>query len=102
MKNALIFCLVFTLISCKNSTRNYKSDLDFLNKHTNTIELISKNGKSRLIVTPEFQGKVITSTFNGVNGQSNGWFNSKVLEENNLNNKKATCLKSLFIMTILS
>ncbi|SDX18544.1 hypothetical protein SAMN05444411_103302 [Lutibacter oricola] len=84
MKNGLIIVFLLLLISCNSSKRNYKSDVDLLKSHTEIIELTVNNKNSRLVITPQFQGKVITSSFNGIKGSSNGWFNTKALLENNI------------------
>jgi hypothetical protein len=53
--------------------KNYKSDKSFLQKHLQTVELVS--GDKRLLVTPDLQGRVLTSSANGEDGYSFGWLN---------------------------
>jgi len=73
------------IIAClKTQTSEYRMgeygyDLQFLNKHTKIIELVSD--KSRIIISPEYQGRVMTSTSKGFNGLSNGWINYKHIEK---------------------
>ena len=51
----------------------YGYDLEFLNKYLEPVELVS--GDSRLIIVPEYQGRVMTSSSSGLNGFSYGWIN---------------------------
>jgi hypothetical protein len=51
-------------------------DKAFLQKHyKNTIVLEGDNKNSMLVVSPELQGRVMTSTLNGDKGMSFGWLN---------------------------
>jgi hypothetical protein len=92
---ALFYLLV--LSSCKNknskeSSSNYEVnttrkersfekgtfgyDIAFLQKHyKNTIVLESNDRKSMIVLSPELQGRVMTSTLNGDEGMSFGWLN---------------------------
>jgi hypothetical protein len=61
-------------------------DLHFLNRNKKTIVLKNNNDKCQLAVIPDYQGRVMTSTSNGLNGKSYGWINydlisSKKFEE---------------------
>lgn len=61
--------------SAKKGTYGY--DIEFLKKHTNPVEL--KNGDARIVISPEFQGRVMTSTAGGNNGLSFGWINHDLI-----------------------
>ncbi|AWV97093.1 hypothetical protein DJ013_02440 [Arcticibacterium luteifluviistationis] len=50
-------------------------DLNFLKKYQKVITLEENNGKSQLILLPDLQGRVMTSTANGLEGNSYGWLN---------------------------
>lgn len=51
-------------------------DKEFLQKnYENTIVLESDDKKSMVVLSPELQGRVMTSTLNGDNGMSYGWLN---------------------------
>ena len=63
--------------SMKNPGNIYSADKDFLNRYTETIEL--KKGESTLLIVPEWQGRVMTSTCEGDNGFSFGWINYKLI-----------------------
>ncbi|MEN8255981.1 MAG: DUF6786 family protein [Verrucomicrobiota bacterium] len=54
-------------------------DAEFLKQHTDAIVL--KDGKSRIVVVPEYQGRVMTTTAQGVNGASSGWINHELVEQ---------------------
>lgn len=54
-------------------SKNYINDKLFLSKYLKTVEL--KNGENRVLLTPDLQGRVLTSTANGENGYSFGWLN---------------------------
>ncbi len=53
--------------------RTYKDDLSFLNEHTDAVELAT--GDARIVVTPDFQGRVMTSTLAGAGAPAFGWIN---------------------------
>jgi hypothetical protein len=55
----------------------YGYDSQFLQKHKKPVELI--NGEARVIICPEYQGRVMTSTAKGLAGLSFGWINHKLI-----------------------
>lgn len=58
--------------------KNYINDKQFLEKHIEVIEL--HNGDQRVLLTPDYQGRVLTSTADGDEGYSYGWLNYKLIE----------------------
>lgn len=66
-------CILFSSCATKHPKGSFGYDMNFLKKHQAVITLEENNGKSRLIVLPELQGRVITSTSNGLEGNSYGW-----------------------------
>ncbi|MBN2577408.1 MAG: hypothetical protein JXB10_00260 [Pirellulales bacterium] len=52
---------------------------DFLEKHTKVLELYNARG-ARVAVTPEYQGRVMTTTCGGLDGPSFGYINVKQVE----------------------
>jgi len=54
-------------------------DADFLKANTDAIVL--KDGKSAIIVVPEYQGRVMTTTAQGGAGASSGWINYELVEQ---------------------
>ncbi len=95
MKN-LAFILVFGFVvvlelgSCipdekSNGTRppdldkgSFGYDAEFLMKYYKN-SLVLSDGQAKLIVTPELQGRVMTSTVGGNKGQSFGWINYELI-----------------------
>ena len=57
----------------------YRQAKDFLAKHTKVVELT--DGAARVLICPEYQGRVMTSTCNGEDGASLGWINRRFIEE---------------------
>jgi len=87
----IIFSFILILSACKSgienqdqkATSNYETgtfgyDLEFLKQHQNTILL--KNGNSMLALVPNYQGRVMTSSANGMKGMSFGWLNYALIE----------------------
>ena len=62
----------------------FKYDLDFLEKHGDMIVLSGNENKAQVIVSPEYQGKVFTSTAEGLEGKSFGWINYDLLESDTI------------------
>src|SRR3712207_2136248 len=52
-------------------------DLNFLQKHDSVVVLKNASGEGNVILSAKYQGKVFTSTANGLNGKSFGWINYK-------------------------
>ena len=57
----------------KEASYNFQHDLDLLKKYTEPVVLKSNGDQCQLIVVPEYQGRVMTSTSNGLGGSSYGW-----------------------------
>lgn len=88
-----IFCLIsiFILSSCKSEKNRenedmklvhtaYKKgsfayDLKFLQNYGEVIILKDASENAQVLVSPQYQGKVFTSTAGGLNGTSFGWIN---------------------------
>ncbi len=92
MKKIAILILALFVLSCTNSKQKqsqadkmenfekgtYGYDLSFLSKHGKPVELV--NGNSRILISAEYQGRVMTSTAGGLDGKSYGWLNYELLE----------------------
>ena len=91
-------CIVtsFVLLACNNnnSGNNTKTsedsvmqkgsfgyDLNFLKQRDSILILKNENGNAQVIVSPKYQGKVFTSTAEGIAGKSFGWVNYKAFDE---------------------
>jgi hypothetical protein len=57
----------------------FKDDLAFLQAHSKPIVLGGENGRAQVIVSPDLQGRVMTSTAAGPDGLSFGWINRELL-----------------------
>ena len=73
------------LIQCEEkkimNEKSFKEDAAFLKQYTQLITLHNKDGKAKVAVCPELQGRVMTSTATGDNGLSFGWINYSFFEE---------------------
>src|SRR6266487_5761179 len=81
--------LIIVCCSCNNSNHqtqrsstdsnrkgSYVYDFDFIKKHTKKfIELSDEQGNAKILLSPDYQGRVLTSTATGDNGTSFGWIN---------------------------
>lgn len=59
------------------SENEYGYDLAFLKKELKPVELV--NGRSRIVVVPKYQGRVMTSSSRGLAGHSHGWINYNLI-----------------------
>ncbi|MEP7144790.1 MAG: DUF6786 family protein [Ferruginibacter sp.] len=66
-----------TVDSSKTSVKGtYAYDADFLKKHTGKLlELSNEDGTGKVLISADYQGRVMTSTATGDTGISFGWLN---------------------------
>jgi hypothetical protein len=71
-----------TVASGDSTTNNsYAADRKFLEEHSGgLLELISADGKSKVLLSADYQGRVMTSSANGDEGRSFGWLNYKLIQ----------------------
>jgi hypothetical protein len=99
MKIRSVYITVLTpviLVSCQSpSTKNqdeqkamenyaagsFGYDLNFLKSKDSVIVLQNDAGNAQVIVSPKYQGKVFTSTADGLQGKSFGWINYKAFKD---------------------
>ena len=62
------------------AVNTYAQDLDYLQQHTDVIELRHSDGDARLCLVPAWQGRVMTSA-TAPDGISYGWLNYEVIEK---------------------
>jgi len=63
------------------SDKSYAHDREFLKAHTkNMIELQSPDSGAKILLSADYQGRVMTSTATGDSGTSFGWINYKLIE----------------------
>jgi hypothetical protein len=84
IKLLVILIVITTLLSCKENdkkmaTITFGQDLTFLKKHTDVVVIKDKSGDSMVTVIPKFQGRVMTSTAEGLKGLSFGWINRELI-----------------------
>lgn len=95
-KYAVVFILLAAFICCnepaskEGATDNnadttaakgtYNYDAAFLKKHTqHVVELQDKEGNSKVLLSADYQGRVMTSTAGGDIGNSFGWMNYELI-----------------------
>jgi hypothetical protein len=59
----------------------FGDDLAFLQQHGQVVVLQDQAGKAQVIVSPDYQGRVMTSTNDGAAGASFGWINRAFIAE---------------------
>ncbi len=84
-----MICFLLMNVSCNSNQKSkstemqsfekgtYGYDLNFLKAHKKPIEL--QNGDARVLISPEYQGRVMTSSANGESGLSFGWINHDLI-----------------------
>ncbi len=76
-----LICLFLVVSGCKQekerlSKGSYGYDLEFIGKHTSkVIELSDEAGEAKVLLSADYQGRVMTSTATGDQGTSFGWLN---------------------------
>ncbi len=97
MRILFYVCLTFLVISCAPKKSNevvsnnepvdtvrgsFGFDKTFLNKYKKTVLL--ESGAAKVIVVPDYQGRVMTSTADGDKGSSYGWINYDLIASGQL------------------
>jgi hypothetical protein len=65
--------------SQKRTQATFAEDLSFLQQHTEVVVLTEPSAQTRVAVSPQYQGRVMTSTASGPGGPSFGWINREVI-----------------------
>lgn len=73
----ILIAVSFLLTECSKTyhMETFGNDLKFLKKYNEVVLLKNNNDRCQLIVVPEYQGRVMTSTSDGLDGRSYGWLN---------------------------
>jgi len=90
--NIIAACLLTGMISCNQATvkedkkpGNFGEDVAFLQKHLqNVVVLQSSSDSSSVVVTGDYQARVMTSTTGGSDGKSFGWINYNLVSSGKL------------------
>jgi len=63
----------------KMAQKTFGDDLAFLKQHTDVVVLSDSSGNSQVAVLPKLQGRVLTSSADGMDGLSFGWINRELI-----------------------
>lgn len=96
IKSIATITFAVAMIACNNNTPtennsadttvsfikgSYGYDAGFLKKHTaNVVELSNDDGSAKVLLSADFQGRVMTSTATGDSGTSYGWMKYDLIE----------------------
>ena len=89
----LLFVLVMMSCNVKKQKGHYPKgtygyDVEFFkNQQIDFFQLENEENGAAILICPGYQGRVMTSTANGMDGQSFGWINHEYIEAGKLNNK---------------
>ena len=86
LKNTLLAGATAILVSCGGQKEikmgSYAYDAQFLKDHgIEYTELVSADGNSKVMVIPAWQGRVMTTSASGDEGDSYGWINYRFINE---------------------
>jgi hypothetical protein len=86
MCRKLLIALIGAVISSgctgqqtKMAKKSFGEDLAFTEKYTDVVVLSDASGQSQVAVAPKLQGRVLTSTAQGMTGLSFGWINRELI-----------------------
>ena len=84
MKLLVVLIGIMTLSACKEektkmATLTFSQDLSFLKKHMDVVVIEDQSGNGMVAVLPTLQGRVMTSTAEGLKGLSFGWINRDLI-----------------------
>ncbi len=91
MKNILLWIAAIAVATSCNSKKDFKMgtyayDAQFLKEHNVQYkELISADGNAKVMVIPAWQGRVMTTSASGDEGDSYGWINYRFIKEGKIN-----------------
>lgn len=89
----LLWLSVLMITECNQNVKNmenrtFRQDLELILAHDPDAQLLQdRNGKSMLIVSPKYQGKVFTSTTGGKDALSLGWVNEEAIQSDQLDSQ---------------
>lgn len=85
-------CLLAGTIGCNEAAQkkdtkpsNFGEDVVFLQKHLQNVVVLSGGDSARVVVTGDYQARVMTSTAGGDAGKSFGWINYDLVASGQLN-----------------
>lgn len=91
-RNILLAGLWFFLAACSGPKEvkmgTYAYDTRFFNEHNIPfVELVSADGNARVMVIPAWQGRVMTTSAAGHDGDSYGWINHRYISAGKVSNQ---------------
>ncbi len=89
MKSIILSSFLLILLACtyerqdsaspediKSLEGTFLYDLNFLKEHQKDLVVLKNaTGQAQVVISPQYQGRVMTSTANGTEGKSYGWLN---------------------------
>ena len=99
LKSVFITLFVIILIGCKNDKKAsegtqktdeikvigaFQKDVDFIKEYEKDL-IVLQSGKSMVAIAPRLQGRVMTSSANGMAGASYGWINKSHYKSGEIN-----------------
>ena len=79
MRHLIPITLAAATAAATAEPASYRSDVGFLRKHVEIIEL--KSGDAAVAIAPAYQGRVMTSTAAGGDAPGFGWLNHPLIEQ---------------------
>lgn len=71
--------LFMSLYSSLSVANTFGADAALLREHTDAFVLSDAAGRAQIVIVPQYQGRVMTSTTGGVDGPSFGWINRELI-----------------------
>ena len=96
MNSKLLYLfIIMSMMSCNSQNQKnhyskgtYGFDVElFKNQKIEFVQLKDENSGAAVLVAPGYQGRVMTSTADGMEGKSFGWINHDYIKAGKLNNK---------------
>jgi hypothetical protein len=91
-KNILLAGTAAMLVSCGGNKNikmgSYAYDAKFMKEHgIEFVELVSDDGQSKVMIVPSWQGRVMTTSASGDEGDSYGWINYRFIDDGKVSNQ---------------
>ena len=90
---AFVICAAFMVSACTPKQKSFEMgsygyDVKFLSDNSiEYLELSSEDGQARVMLVPGWQGRVMTSTASGDDGDSYGWINYELISSVQVNHQ---------------
>jgi len=81
----LLLCLAILFSGCQKMMnekmeKSFRDDIEFLQKYTDAFVLKAPGGQGQIIVIPQYQGRIMTSTLKGEDALGFGWINYDLIQ----------------------